>query len=318
MGSVTYYRAVYEYLAKNVSYQGFERLSDAEFENPKLSIAQSKGRYVYKDFEEWWKKSGKDGILACHHEKKDMGYEYFSNEYGGRIKEILGLADEGIFNLSEKDKKSFVLSASEVFLKDSYRAMFFFLFSFFQNNIHSDQVYVPLHDMKPDDGSYPNCYLFYSNKKPEDLTLDDDGFTNVSAFLKENYSNLYVTWEKVMTKELFSYVMNNPLLYEDYQEGVLKVLTIPLLGMTLTREKRPSIFWDSIMSIIMGHTLIIKDKTNIWEIYFNEEGFFHIGNGKSINFENNALSSFLSVPFKGRTVNDIIKQSKETKIFTRQ
>lgn len=324
MESVNYFRGIQRYLKSKTSRletADYEGILKMELMNPKPSTIFSNKPYVFEDFNDWFMKGGREKLQESQKTDKDDGFKAFKNLYWARLQEILGLSEKGAKHFFGKEdvdnfKKSMVVSLAE----DSYRGMFFFLFSFFIHSIESSSVYWALWNMKPDKGDYPSAFHSYVQKMEEEgFDFEKTGLGNILHYLKENYHDAYQVWLKLVLDDNYLFVVKNPYFYNDFCQNTVKVFNLGPMGMDLKSEESKNFFFNALIGLISGHRLVVLNPKMKEMRMLIEKGedksLFSIYENKKLVIQKENIRDFMDFEYKGFTVCHLLKKAQEIKIL---
>lgn len=319
MKAVSYYRGLVYYFKKCLinDEEGLAKIQNMDLVNPHPMEIRSSLHYIYDEFVRWFDGLGLEGIINSDLINNDYGYSFLRDKYKNKLVELLELNQEE----SDKifiDESLFKSSMEESYSMDGFRTLFFFIFSFHMNKIHMNEIDSALNKYKPTSKyEYPFSYQKYKMNLINKLDFKSDSYDNILNFIEEDEYNLYLVWKNYIPKTLFDFVLTNPSFWDGYEKGSIKVFRVNPLGIDLERYKRPGMYWDCLMALITGHKVTFKEKDIRWDLKFDKVDDKHlsIDNGNKIRFKSNSIEDFLHTPFKGRTVDNLLKKTIEARIL---
>lgn len=318
MEAITIYRALRSVIEGcNLSDEGSLSVLDMMDINSHPMVVTSKKEYIFNEFKRFFKEDLKEGIMISNKEDNDLGYSYVKKHFLSRISEMLQLNETDKNKLFDS-KEEYMRIFHESISRDSFRSMYFLLFSLFSNGQHAEKLISFLQKYKPTYScEYPTSFNQYENIVKEKIDLENDGYQNICDLMKSEEEEIYQLWINNIPVDLYKFVMSNPAFWSDYKYGSMKVFRVNPLGMELKKSERPGFYWDCLMAMITGHKISLKDKGMNWQIEtLDKQGLsFMITNGNKLNFKSDSFIKFINTPFNGRTVGSIIKNIDTVRIF---
>lgn len=324
MESVSYYRGIQRYLKSKISKletADYEAILGMELINPKPGVLFSTKPYVLEDFKDWFHKGGEEKIKESHLMNEDFGFESYRNNYAHRAKEILGLSHKASTRLfSLEDKEIFKESMIQSLVEDTYRTMFFFLFSFFVHNVEKQSVYISLWNMKPNEGDYPLAFtLFFKSVESSKFDFDKTGLGNILQYLKDNYNDAFYVWSKMVPDEIYLSSIRNPYFYSEFCNNSVKIFNLGPLGLDLKKGKTKNMFFNATIGLLSRNRLIVSSSvSNEIELRLEvEEGktLFALYVNKKIVTRKENIQDFFSYEYKHNRLDYILKNAEEIKIL---
>lgn len=317
MESITIYRALESYLkACNLSRDGMIKIDTMTDTNIHPMVTQSARKRILEEFKSLFEEGMREGILESHKKYDDMGFEYLKRNISTWLSDILGLGWQDRRRIFS-DRDNFIKHIGRSIAEDSFRAMYFILFSLLANDRQEERLIDVLQRMKPSmDSNYPIEFEGYEQSILRNLDIDGNGFDNICSFLKEQDGEVYEYWVDNIPRELYEFAISNTSLWSDYRNGSLKIFRINPLGMDLNRCDRPGLYWDCLMALITGHRMSMTMKDDKWEITpCNDGNQYSISDKEGKSHKDESFVRFLKAQFGGRRIGSIIKDAERARIF---
>lgn len=307
------YRGVAEYLSATLEKTGEEEKVEAVKRGACDPVGED---FIYRDFADWFRKGGRILLEDSHERRNDFGFSGMRSSYGPRLSEILGLSKEKGREIWSGDNASLYRSSiASSMARDAFRTAFFFLFSFYSNDIFVPLVYPTLYKIKPNPPRFASSFEGFLTLFCQTASLSDQGYGAIQRFLAKENPSLEALWSRLISPSMYNHFLNQPGYWDGYESGTMKSFAIPELGERLTAENRPTFYWDVLMGVITGHRITLEGEKERWSLSFDPLAMkFSISDGSRIGWKADSLDAFLSTPFKGRQTALLLKKAKRAQI----